>query len=217
MRPFLPLRHRLASPLLFLGVVGGAIAVIDYWMRRQLPQTLTGRPNPGAPRSRRVATPRPRRRRLTEDHLKGNGVKTGMATHPASRSRRATLSGRPRRRRHVGELASRTAAGKRLPPGHRCCRSGLMPPGCSLWVNAWNSCLCRRLDETGCSTILAGQRRYQGATLYWCSIGPVLVLYWSSTDGGFWLRARGPRPGRKRWRRTSPPGSPTRSSAATPG
>ena len=35
MMPFVPLRPRLASPLLFLLVVGGVIAIADYWMRCQ--------------------------------------------------------------------------------------------------------------------------------------------------------------------------------------
>jgi hypothetical protein len=34
------------------------------------------------------------------------------------------------------------------------------------------------------------QWRYQRAALDWSCIGPVLVLYWSSTDGGFWQAGR---------------------------
>ena len=39
MIPFLPLRPRLASPLLLLLLVGGAIAVGEFWMRCQLVPT----------------------------------------------------------------------------------------------------------------------------------------------------------------------------------
>ena len=70
MRPFLPLRNRLASPLLLLLLVGGAIALGEYWMRCQLVPTPAVRRSPRnpverAPRSYPAATPHSRRRRLT--------------------------------------------------------------------------------------------------------------------------------------------------------
>ena len=63
MMPPLPLGHRLAPPLLFLLLIGGAIAIADYWIRSQLPQTpapVTTSKARGAPAGR------PRRRRLIE-------------------------------------------------------------------------------------------------------------------------------------------------------
>jgi len=59
---FLPLRARLASPLLFLLLVGGAIAVAEYWMRCQLrPKLAVGR-TPATPLKVRRATVGRRRR-----------------------------------------------------------------------------------------------------------------------------------------------------------
>lgn len=57
MIPIIPLRSRLASPLLFLLLVGGAIAAIDYWVRSL--------PHDSEPKRRRSATSklRPRARR----------------------------------------------------------------------------------------------------------------------------------------------------------
>ncbi len=63
MNPLFPLRHRLASPLLFLLALGGAIALTEYWMRWQLRETNPVRRNPEprlrrAPVTRRHRTPR---------------------------------------------------------------------------------------------------------------------------------------------------------------
>ena len=62
MMPFLPLRNRLASPLLFLLLVAGAIAFGEYWMRRQLAPTPAVRRKPATPSKARRA-PVGRRRR----------------------------------------------------------------------------------------------------------------------------------------------------------
>jgi hypothetical protein len=43
-----PPRFRPASPLLFLLAIGGAIALVEYWMQRQLRQTKTLRPSTAA-------------------------------------------------------------------------------------------------------------------------------------------------------------------------
>jgi hypothetical protein len=38
MKPFHPLGRGLAAPFLFLLVIGGVIALAEYWMSRQLPR-----------------------------------------------------------------------------------------------------------------------------------------------------------------------------------
>jgi hypothetical protein len=62
MMPFVPLRPRLAAPLLFLLVVGGAIAIADYWMRCQPRPAPAMRRSPATPPEVRHAPVRRRRR-----------------------------------------------------------------------------------------------------------------------------------------------------------
>src|ERR1039458_6638824 len=69
----------------------------------------------------------------------------------------------------------------------------------------------RQRRHYGVSTVLL--RGCSLLVLYWFSIGPLLFLYCSSTDGGFLPPTRSQRPGRRRCPGTSPTGSPTRSPA----
>ena len=63
MMPILPFKYRVVPPLLFLVLVGGMIAVADYWMRRQ-PQPPAVRRSPATQsRVRRAAVARRRRAR----------------------------------------------------------------------------------------------------------------------------------------------------------
>jgi hypothetical protein len=62
MMPLVPVRFRLASPLVLLLLVGGAIAAGEYWLRRQLPEKPATRRKP-APAARKRRAPVTRRRR----------------------------------------------------------------------------------------------------------------------------------------------------------
>jgi hypothetical protein len=61
MIPFLPLKHRLTSPLLFLLLVGGAIAVGEFWLRRQLPEKAAASRKPARSKPRRAPANQRRR------------------------------------------------------------------------------------------------------------------------------------------------------------